>query len=233
MITKTNAGPEPDNPVTASSSFSSTANARPTDPSNCANNWPSPAVAPGPRQYPLALCPIRQGVLGITRANRDWPNPAASVASGTPAAIETTSFSAAGALSGASAARSCWGLVARNTTSAAWATAALSASSLAPGTALPKASRAAGTGSAATSRSAVVRPACTNPAAKARAICPAPTKPMVSRSMVCDRSNGKVRWGEIGCSSAVRDAGRTEGPTRRHASMVSASFRPSMPASLI
>ena len=50
MITYTKAGPEPESPVTASNSFSSTSKAMPTAESNSWTSWPSAGVAVPPRQ---------------------------------------------------------------------------------------------------------------------------------------------------------------------------------------
>ncbi len=102
MQRKTNAGPEPESPVTASNCRSFRTTTRPTDSNIRRTRSNSPAVTPSPGARALIPRQRRAGVLGITRTIRTFFPRAASIRFiGTPAAMETISapLSTAGAIS--------------------------------------------------------------------------------------------------------------------------------------
>ena len=120
MAMKTKAGPEPERPVTASRSGSSTMCAEPTAWKR-ARAWArSSSVAWAPRARALAPSPTSTAVFGMVRTIRTpVPSLRAIFAIEMPAAIEITSlrWSMAGAISSSSASMTC-GFTDSTTTSA-------------------------------------------------------------------------------------------------------------------
>ena len=125
---RTNAGPEPARPVTASISFSSpTVIATPTAPKSSSAPASSPRVTPGAAKSAAAPAPTNDGVFGITRTTFAFgPSSARTLAAETPAAIEQNSGFEVCSASGASAASIPCGLTARTTMSLRASTSALS-----------------------------------------------------------------------------------------------------------
>ena len=120
--------------------------------------------------------PTRQGVLGITRMILAVPNHSASLATGTPATIETTVALALRAAAHSRAApAACCGLTARKTRAAPFTASAEDDAKRIPGTRWLSRSQAAGSGSWTVIAEAETRPARQNPSASASAICPPPT----------------------------------------------------------